>query len=40
MARNPIQMQKGVSLTELYKRFGTEEKVSARRGPPCEHLWS
>lgn len=29
MARNPIQMQKGLSLTELNARYGTEEKCKA-----------
>ena len=29
MARNAIQMQKGLSLTELNEQFGTEEKCKA-----------
>ena len=29
MARNPVQMQKGLSLTELNARYGTEEKCNA-----------
>lgn len=29
MARNPIQMQKGMSLTELNARYGTQEKCEA-----------
>lgn len=29
MARNPIQMQKGLSLSELNERYGTEEKCEA-----------
>ena len=29
MARNPIQMQKGMSLSELYARYGTEAKCEA-----------
>ena len=44
MARNPIQMQKGVSLSDLYKRFGTEQKckeaIRAWRWPDgfvCPH---
>ena len=28
VARNAIQMQKGLSLTELHEQFGTEEKCS------------
>jgi transposase-like protein len=29
MARNPIQLQKGLSLTELFKSYGTEAKCEA-----------
>ena len=29
VARNAIQMQKGMSLTELNEQFGTEEKCKA-----------
>ncbi len=29
MARNPIQMQKGMSLSELYRQYGTEAQCEA-----------
>ncbi|MGH7494726.1 MAG: IS1595 family transposase [bacterium] len=29
MARNPIQMQKGMSLNDLHEKYGTEEKCAA-----------
>ena len=44
MARNPIQMQKGLSLSELYEKYGAEEQcevaLTAWRWPDgfvCPH---
>ena len=35
MARNWVQFQRGLSLPEVHKRYGTEEKYTTRHSSPC-----